>query len=517
MKKFPDKIKFFLISLIKLLLPLIVLFFAVKIMYRGAGFKANALDILSFSLLLIALSLYRKIFFIMGGFLIFCYALYTPIGLSFGDPSYQYIVSFLSTNLIESNEFLSLIPIKNWLYALLIPILIIGFYKLKYNVSFYKSKLFLFLCLLVIVINQSPFVLFEKLYFSVKEVQHELVQLEKLLPNNSWQDVELDYDKSKYDDYVLIIGESARKDYLHEYGYPIENTPFISQSKATIVNGLTSAGTNTVASLRLMLTDNNRVDWYPNYEFNLVDLINQAGISTYWISNQGYASKYDSPVTAIAKKSQYISFLNSGSFVSSNRSDFDLLEKFEGFLIENKQSKKRFFVIHLMGSHPDVCQRITDVPPINTVEDKNYDYLNCYVTSIYKTDKMIEKIYDLLNRNMNINGRTFSLVYFSDHGLSHDFSVDKIKLNLSYTSKYHYDIPLIKISSDDVKKTHINSFKSGLNFTNGIANWIGINSNRLDNHYDLFDGKSDMNDYGLFKKINSINKEADPAIDIRGK
>lgn len=519
MQKNSINLKLTFISLIKLLLPLVFLFIAIKLMYRGIGFQAKFLDILAFALLIITFGLYRKLFFIVGGIIILCYTIYTPIGLSFGDPSYQYVVSFLSTNLIESNEFLSLIPLKNWIYAFSIPACVFLFYKLnsKNNLKVYKNKLFFIATVIILVINQSPFLLFQKLYVAIKEVRYELAQLETLLPKSDWQDVALDYNKSKYDDYVLIIGESARKDYLHEYGYPIENTPFISQSRATIIDGLTSAGTNTVASLRLMLTENNRSDWTPNYNLNLIDLINQAGISTYWISNQGYVSKYDSPVTAIAKKSHAISFLNSGSFESSNRSDFELLAKFKNFLTDNNMNKKRFFVIHIMGSHPDVCQRITDVALITKIEDQNYDYLNCYVTSIYKTDKMIEELYKMLDQQMKTNGRTFSLIYFSDHGLSHDFSVDKIKLNLSYTSKYHYDIPLIKLSSDDKEKVKLHSFKSGLNFTNGIANWMGIDSKQLDIHYDLFDGVNDNNDYGLFNKIKLNNNHPDPAIDINGK
>lgn len=130
---------------------------------------------------------------------------------------------------------------------------------------------------------------------------------------------------------------------------------------------------------------------------------------------------------------------------------------------------------------------------------------------------MIEELYKMLDQQMKTNGRTFSLIYFSDHGLSHDFSVDKIKLNLSYTSKYHYDIPLIKLSSDDKEKVKLYSFKSGLNFTNGIANWMGIDSKQLDIHYDLFDGVNDNNDYGLFNKIKLNNNRPDPAIDINGK
>ena len=75
---------------------------------------------------------------------------------------------------------------------------------------------------------------------------------------------------------MLIIGESARKDYHHAYGYPSENTPFMSQANGTLIDGFTSGGTNTIASLRLMLTKPDTKNWESNYELGLIDLIKSA-------------------------------------------------------------------------------------------------------------------------------------------------------------------------------------------------------------------------------------------------
>ncbi|MCV5527056.1 hypothetical protein OFN18_33855, partial [Escherichia coli] len=79
--------------------------------------------------------------------------------------------------------------------------------------------------------------------------------------------------------------------------------PFMSRANGYLIDGLMSGGTNTVASLRLMLTKPNVDRWEPNYSLNIIDLIKSAGIETYWISNQGYFGKYDTPISAIASKS----------------------------------------------------------------------------------------------------------------------------------------------------------------------------------------------------------------------
>ena len=54
----------------------------------------------------------------------------------------------------------------------------------------------------------------------------------------------------------------------------------------------------------------------------------------------------------------------------------------------------------------------------NDIEKKN-EYLNCYISSIKKTDDFIKKVYETLKENEQKTHRTFSMIYFSDHGLCH--------------------------------------------------------------------------------------------------
>ena len=93
----------------------------------------------------------------------------------------------------------------------------------------------------------------------------------------------------KYKNYVLVIGESNRWDYVHAYGYPLENTPFM-ESKGPLLEGMISVADYTIPSLQKALTKTSK-DASVNYAMTVVDLANCAGFKTYWFSNQGYIDK----------------------------------------------------------------------------------------------------------------------------------------------------------------------------------------------------------------------------------
>lgn len=98
---------------------------------------------------------------------------------------------------------------------------------------------------------------------------------------------------------------------------------------STIIDGLNSAGNNTIGSLRLMLTQSDKEKLEPNYGLNLVGLAKSAGFKTYWISNQGYIGKHDTPITFIAKHADVKKFNKLGAFNSNDESDFSLFLSFK--------------------------------------------------------------------------------------------------------------------------------------------------------------------------------------------
>ena len=490
-----------------------------KLILRGSGYypKPNIEQILIFSYLIIIFSSSKKIFWFLLFPFILIYALYTPIGLTFGGPTYQHISSLVATDTNEAKEFLLQIPYKNYLYAISIIIIIVAYriITVKFRINFFKNKFILSIATLYLLFNMSPFDFFRKTYIEALDVKRELDTLNKLSLKSEWGDTYLE--NSKYDDYILIIGESARRDYLHAYGYPIANTPFMSSSKGILIDGLESAGFYTIGSLKLMLTKPDTSKWEENYSLNLIDLIKSAGIKTYWLSNQGYLGEWDTPISAIGNKADYKFFIKKGKYDEQDTDDTLLLPYLEN-IINQESKEKRFIVIHLYGSHPNACDRIKNKDMIlNDKEfDEKYFYLNCYITSIKETDKFIENTYNLMNNVSKVKNRKFSIVYFSDHGQCHSsVNPPNVIVSQACTSKLHNDVPLFKISSDDINRKEYKVFKSGLNFTDGIANWIGIANNKLNKNIDLFSDQSDTSDYGLKERIDKREIPLDPAIDIR--
>ena len=439
-------------------------------------------------------------------------ALYSPIAAVYGAPDYQSFISFLATDFSETSEFLSLVPLKEYKRSLLILALAFLTYLLarKLSIKPWRNKTYVLFTVALLILAVEPTQFLKKISEANKEAQEQLKELNKFATTTSWRDSRSD---GPLRDYVLIIGESARKDYFHSYGYHVANTPFLDSVPSIKVDGMKAGGTYTIGSLTNMLTVPDKNNWRPRYDRTLIDLAKTAGIKTYWISSQGMVGKYDTPVSAIGKKADVTVFLNKGEYSAKNISDYALLKSFRAAL-KDPIRQSRLIVLHTIGSHPDACNRIIDFKDPYRVKDKNYEYLACYVSSIKKTDDFISRLYEILSKEELRTGRPFSIIYFSDHGQVHKLNDGKILLNNNVASKFHYDIPLIKIDSDnkDLRLT-LSSEKSGLNFTEGLANWMGIRNPDL-LLYDLFDGKKDPTDFGLKRKIESIKTPPDPAIDL---
>ena len=223
-------------------------------------------QILLTSVLIIFLSSSKKGFYFLLLPLAIIHAIYTPTGLNFGAPSYQYIASIFATDLLETKEFLQQMPISSYLIAFTIPLLIWLQYKIRVNagIQFQRNRTFVVLSGLLFAYYLPIAEPLKQAVDSAVKITKETHTLKEMAKANNWGSSTLE--NSKYDDYVIVLGESARKDYHHAYGYPVENTPFMSSANGTLIDGMTSAGTNTIASLRLMLTLPNKESWEPHYQ-----------------------------------------------------------------------------------------------------------------------------------------------------------------------------------------------------------------------------------------------------------
>lgn len=483
-----------------------------KYSLKGLADTSNSASVISLAIAFSFFCSSKKTFWFLAFPFSLLVAFYTPIGFVYGQPDFQSLISLLATDFEESSEFLSQIPTKAFVRSLYVPVFAFIAYTIakKFNLRPWRNKTFILLTVGTLVVLYEPTHFFQKLFNAVEHSKKSLDELNKYVSHSAWGSSSLTGNANK--DFVLIVGESARRDYFHLYGYPVENTPFLDSVPSTIVNGLTAGGNYTIGSLTLMLTSPDTQQWEPRYQYNLMDLANSAGIKTTWISNQGMIGRWDTPVSSIGNRALTVHFPNKQAHDKMNLSDFRLIHLFDSEL-QKPSTQQRFFVLHTIGSHPDACKKLFDVPNQFKSFEKKHQYIACYLSTIKKADSFIERVYRSLKTHQQATGRDFSVIYFADHGMVHVEKDGVILLNNNRTSKFHYDIPLIKIDSDDYEQIFLKSQKSGLRFTEGIAHWLGIQNEQL-RHYDLFDGIHDSEDFGLHKKIQAIDTPPDPAIDI---
>lgn len=433
-------------------------------------------------------------------------ALYAPVGFEFGAPWFQFIVSLWATNPEEAAEYLGMLTWGELAQGASDP----GAHVVHARRG---GPL-----LDPSVAQQAPRTSCRRRPQASKPRSRKLGELRKSCLQNAWPE---SVRRGGPRDFILVIGESARRYCFHVYGYPVANTPFLDRAPATIVDGLAAGGTYTIGSLRLMLTKGDVSRWEPDYSLTLPKLAQSAGITTHWLSNQGFIGQWDTPVSSIAAQSEHVQFRNKLSYDVRNDSDRMLLGMLDNALAEadsgadrpDRSNRSNLFVLHTLGSHPDACKRLFPEDAQAKVSEKRYEYVACYVSTIAKTDAFLRDVHARMLERRARTGRPFSILYFSDHGMIHRELDGRILLDNSNVSRRHYDIPLVMIDSERPERRVLHSKKSGLRFVDGLANWMGVENARIE-PYDLFDGKDDPEDHGLAKRIAEIELPDDPAIDI---
>lgn len=149
--------------------------------------------------------------------------LYLPVGMIYGSPNIGSVASLLETNKQEALEFISNIPsdIIPWSVSLFILIIAFVFkktsYQLKHDIPLVIGLVFLYF---------SPYNhLFVRGYQSVTDYFLQEKALEAAFSHK----VNLDIQQvvPKYKNYIVVIGESMRRDYMSLYGYQTKTTPYL--------------------------------------------------------------------------------------------------------------------------------------------------------------------------------------------------------------------------------------------------------------------------------------------------
>ena len=315
---------------------------------------------------------------------------------------------------------------------------------------------------------------------------------------------------------ILVIGESASRDYMHVYNlefpfndtiwlesklektFPIknlpedakinpeyketpENTPNLTPSdgKFILFSNVYAAWTQTVPVLQRALTEQSQ---YNDKEFfesvSIVDAAKKAGYKVYWFSNQGRYGEFDSAITLVAKTAD-ISEWTDDSFDFSELEDEILLKFFD----KVNPNEKNFIVFHLMGSHIYYNSRYPRRFKKWVTRDGTGMMLAApsYANTILYTDFVLSKIFDYAKANLNLQ----TLIYFSDHGedleISHNpdvfrFEMLRIPMFMYFSPEYQKKYPEI-IST--LEKNREKYFTNDL-FYDTFCGLINAKSNRYD-------------------------------------
>ncbi len=505
--------------------------FSATIFYALGARKAILTCIITIFVSFLLAHQISRLFFILYASIIFFVTLcLLPTTLSYGRISLGMTMSVMQTNTREIYEYLTNIPVKNLLICLLYIILfsiLLKIYK-KYKGKIKGKALIITILLFLIGLLYSPIrdyrednsldyvELFSTSYYTpikfifskYRHLQIYKRDKEKLLNAqyvpSTWEILSA---QPRYQNYVIIIGESARRDYLSLYGYPIKTSPFMDRVNATIFNNYISPAPYTITSLKGMFIQNDKHNF--NYSNNIISLANKAGFETYWISNQGYLGEFDTETSLLALNAKHTFFVNKMDYPSKGQPDLVLLPELDKILAE-KRSKPKLIFMHLVGSHSRFCLRLDDsykITPITGVINKE---MSCYLSSLLQTDMFIKKTYDMLQKNKT----SFSLMYFSDHGLGHkDKKHFYVNLRHCESFKQNYDVPMIVISSDDTSRTFINASKSGFDFIRQFSEWTNIRVKGIDTQKRFFSEYQPEKIQVLVKHLKNYDDlDNDPAI-----
>ncbi|MEO3989347.1 phosphoethanolamine transferase [Pseudocitrobacter cyperus] len=419
-------------------------------------------------------------------------ALYFPFSQAYGSPNFNTLLALHSTNIEESTEMFTIFPWYSYLVALFIFALgVIAVRRKAGPVKRWGKMETLCLIFSVGTFFVQPiqnlawggvFKLKDTGYPAIRFVKDVIVNNNEVIDEqqrmaqfaqmkDTWTVTSV---KPKYHTYVVVIGESARRDALGAFGGHWDNTPFSSSVNGYLFSDYIAASGSTQKSLGLTL--NRVVDGKPQYQDNFVTLANRAGFQTWWFSNQGQIGEYDTAIASIAKRADEVQFLKSGDFEADKNTQDTALLKMTAQVFAAQRTQPQLIVLHLMGSHPQACDRTHGKYDV-FVQSKE---TSCYLYTMTQTDDLLRQLYDQLRNS----GDSFSLVYFSDHGLAFKERGKEVQY-LAHDDKFqqNFQVPFMVLSSDDKAHKVIKARRSANDFLNFFTQWTGIKAKEIRSRY----------------------------------
>lgn len=347
-------------------------------------------------------------------------------------------------------------------FSLLFVYLIFAFFYLKNKIVLVNSELkkypkfflasIVFFCFTIILFSPLKISFLPRIvYRSVQKYNAEINTYNKLKfkKNSSYFHGAEPNKDTISETYVLVIGESTTRNHMGIYDYYRPTTPLLNSisNELLIYNDVVTPNTHTLTSLEKVLTLGNTQNINLKYKGNILQLFNQAGFSTFWLSNQKPSGIWDNFITAIANSAQKKVFFN----ISDDESNFDAVLFNSYKTILKSKDKKKLIVLHLMGTHlmyknryPDAFAKFSNTPKSRFLSETAIKEINHYDNAILYQDYIWYNIIRVAQKN---NGKT-AVLLFSDHGEEVYDSINFSGHTETKGTKSMYDIPFILWRSD---------------------------------------------------------------------
>lgn len=424
------------------------------------------------------------------------------------NPSALFVV--FESNLNEIKNFvIAHVDVYMLIFFLLIAaICVFSIIKIKKKLNkkpivlFDKFLVFELLFFLFLFIKVSKLILYNVPYLMLKTPFSYYQEMKKFeiygKENKIGEFANVKHEIKEKELYVIILGESTSRKHFNLYNnYYRETTPFLNSIKDDlfVFNDVISPHSYTIGSLSKALTLGNYEDPEGKYKGSILQLFNQAGFSTYWISNQRPVGIMDTHITKIGLGADKSFFFNTKHTDENTVYDDKLVEKMYEIIKEKEKKDKKVIFIHMLGTHmryenrfPAMNNYFKDLPITEFKTDKAYKTINAYDNAVRYNDKLLKEIIDIVKDENQIS----YVLYFSDHGqeVFDDINFFGHTIDERIT-KNMYEIPMFLWLSDSYKSNvffelNINNRYMTDDMFHSIADISNISSDQVDTTRSVF-------------------------------
>ncbi|WQV20896.1 phosphoethanolamine transferase [Helicobacter pylori] len=271
---------------------------------------------------------------------------------------------------------------------------------------------------------------------------------------------------------VLVIGESASRNFMQLYGYSVPNNPLLSQlanereresSNLFVFSDTISKEAHTSDVFESLLNYSDAETNKPWYHYhNMIDIFKRSHYETFWLEKQ-IVDEWGITQNLVSNRSKnrYYILGNYGAY------DEELV-KFYSKNVQPQLKSKNFIVFHLIGSHSWYADRFPksfakfkpsdlSFSNLRASNDRDKQIVADYVNSLYYNDFVLNGIFNLFKDKDAI------VFYLSDH------AQDVFESGPTYghsCSKAGLEIPFMIYVSDIFKEKHpekVELIKNALN------------------------------------------------------